>query len=85
MFQDGNFSVKIVIVENRSEDGLWRIIKTFRSKWTSIVKTHRASAPNANIARNKAFELCTGDYIQWLDADDELIKKSSSTHPIERH
>jgi len=24
----------------------------------------------ASAARNKAFELCQGDYIQWLDADD---------------
>src|SRR5207249_9922839 len=25
-------------------------------------------------ARNKAFELCQGDYVQWLDADDLLSR-----------
>jgi glycosyltransferase involved in cell wall biosynthesis len=30
----------------------------------------------ASVARNKAFELCQEDYIQWLDADDLLASDS---------
>ena len=35
-----------------------------------LVVTQRNQGASA--ARNKAFEICQGDYIQWLDADDLL-------------
>jgi glycosyltransferase involved in cell wall biosynthesis len=35
----------------------------------AVISQENQGAP---AARNKAFELCQGDYIQWLDADDLL-------------
>src|SRR4030095_3269404 len=35
----------------------------------------------ASAARNKALELCQGDYVQWLDADDLLAPEKIATQP----
>jgi len=45
------------------------IARTFSSP---VVKVVRQDQQGAAAARNKAFELSQGDYIQWLDADDLL-------------
>lgn len=58
---------EIIIVDDGSSDRTLAIARRFASETVSIV-----IQPNlgAAAARNKAFELCQGDYIQWLDADD---------------
>jgi glycosyltransferase involved in cell wall biosynthesis len=60
---------EIIIVDDGSKDQTLWIAQQFASKEVSIV-----SQPNqgAAAARNKAFSLCRGDHIQWLDADDLL-------------
>src|SRR5947208_1543765 len=60
---------EIIIVDDGSRDQTFRIAQQFGSKNVSVVtqENHGASA-----TRNKAFNLCQGDYIQWLDADDLL-------------
>jgi glycosyltransferase involved in cell wall biosynthesis len=60
---------EIIIVNDGSRDQTLGVAQQFASKTVSIVtqENHGASA-----ARNRAFELCRGDYIQWLDADDLL-------------
>jgi glycosyltransferase involved in cell wall biosynthesis len=60
---------EIIIVDDGSKDKTLSVARQFASETVSIVtqKNQGASA-----ARNKALELCQGDYIQWLDADDLL-------------
>jgi glycosyltransferase involved in cell wall biosynthesis len=60
---------EIIIVDDDSRDDTVRIARQFSSPTVSIV-----TQPNsgASVARNKAFSLCQGDFIQWLDADDLL-------------
>jgi glycosyltransferase involved in cell wall biosynthesis len=45
------------------------VARQFESKGVSVV-----TQGNQGVcaARNKVYELCQGDYIQWLDADDLL-------------
>ena len=50
-------------------DRTLEVAKPFASP-NLLVVTQRNQGASA--ARNKAFELCQGDYIQWLDADDLL-------------
>lgn len=60
---------EIVIVESGSTDNTLQIARQFESPMVKVV-----SQPNqgASAARNTAFSLSKGDYIQWLDADDLL-------------
>jgi glycosyltransferase involved in cell wall biosynthesis len=44
-------------------------VQKFASKKVSVVTQENQGVC---AARNKAYELCQGDYIQWLDADDLL-------------
>jgi glycosyltransferase involved in cell wall biosynthesis len=60
---------EIVVVDDGSSDRTLSIARQFASETVSIVTQENQGA---SAARNKAFELCQGDYIQWLDADDLL-------------
>jgi glycosyltransferase involved in cell wall biosynthesis len=55
------------------------VVRQFASKAVSVVSHENQGA---SAARNKAFELCQGDYIQWLDADD-LIAPDKIAKQIE--
>lgn len=60
---------EIIVVDDGSRDQTLSIARQFASKEVSVV-----TQPNqgAAAARNQAFSICQGDYIQWLDADDLL-------------
>jgi glycosyltransferase involved in cell wall biosynthesis len=60
---------EVIIVDDGSTDQTVVLAKRFASKAVRVV-----TQPNqgAAVARNTAFAMCQGDYIQWLDADDLL-------------
>ena len=60
---------EIIIVDDGSRDRTLAVAQTFASEKVKVV-----TQPNqgAAAARNQAFALAQGDYIQWLDADDLL-------------
>src|SRR5262249_27206652 len=60
---------EIIIVDDGSKDDTLTIAQRFASKDVSVVQQENRGAP---AARNKAFSLCQGDFVQWLDADDLL-------------
>ncbi len=60
---------EIIIVDDGSIDGSYEIAKRFES---TVVKVYSQKNQGACAARNKAFELSSGDYIQYLDSDDLL-------------
>jgi glycosyltransferase involved in cell wall biosynthesis len=62
-------STEIIIVDDGSRDNTWEIVKAFQSK---IVKVSKQENQGACSARNNAYSLAQGSYIQWLDADDTL-------------
>jgi glycosyltransferase involved in cell wall biosynthesis len=60
---------EVVVVDDGSTDGTFDIARRFASR---SVKVATQENGGASAARNTAYSLCQGDYIQWLDADDIL-------------
>lgn len=60
---------EIIVVDDGSTDKSYEIAKSYES---DIVKVYHQENRGSCAARNKAFELSSGDYIQYLDADDLL-------------
>lgn len=62
---------EIIVVDDGSTDGTADVARRFASKQVSVVSVENQGAA---AARNRAFQLSQGDYIQWLDADDLLME-----------
>lgn len=60
---------EVIVVDDGSTDRTLAIARRFESGNVCVV-TQRNQGPSA--ARDVAFSMCQGDYIQWLDADDLL-------------
>src|SRR5207249_6071386 len=60
---------EIIIVDDGSRDRTLSLAREFASKTVSVISQENQGAA---AARNKAFSMCQGDYVQWLDADDLL-------------
>ncbi len=60
---------EIIIVDDGSTDGTLAVARQFES---GALRVFRQQNQGAAAARNTAFSLSQGDYIQWLDADDLL-------------
>ena len=60
---------EIIVVDDGSTDQTVAIARQFESDGVRVVTQKNQGAA---AARNKAFSLSQGDYIQWLDADDLL-------------
>jgi len=61
-------NIEIIVVDDGSTDRSFEILRQF------LPRIRLETGPNrgGNIARNRAFELSAGEYIQYLDADDYL-------------
>jgi glycosyltransferase involved in cell wall biosynthesis len=60
---------EIIVVDDGSSDETLRIATRYASHTVKVVTQ---ANQGASVARNTAFSICQGDYIQWLDADDLL-------------
>ena len=60
---------EIIVVDDGSSDNTLAIARRFESKGVRVVTQKNQGAATA---RNHAYSLSHGDYIQWLDADDLL-------------
>src|SRR2546425_12187113 len=60
---------EIIVVDDGSRDDTRPIVEAFARDGVRVVTQENQGAA---AARNKALSLSSGDYIQWLDADDLL-------------
>lgn len=65
-------NIEIIIVDDGSTDNSLEVAKKIAAK---NVKIFQQKNKGACAARNKAFELSSGDYIIFFDADDLMSKK----------
>jgi glycosyltransferase involved in cell wall biosynthesis len=61
--------IEIIVVDDGSSDQTPAIARQFAAQGVLVVEQKNQGA---SAARNKAFSLSHGEYIQWLDADDLL-------------
>lgn len=71
-------NIEIIIVNDGSTDNSLQIAREYEEKHDKI-KVFTQENLGAPAARNKAFERSSGDYIQYLDADDLLHKDKISS------
>jgi glycosyltransferase involved in cell wall biosynthesis len=64
-------SKEVIVIDDGSTDQTLEIARRFESESVRIVTQENQGAA---AARNKAFALSQGEYIQWLDADDLLAR-----------
>lgn len=73
LVQGDDYLKEIIIVDDHSQDNSWAILSEFQKRYPGIVRVLKNPKSGANAARNYGFEQATGKYIQWLDADDQLL------------
>lgn len=64
-------NIEIIIIDDGSTDSGLNIARAYENKHT-IIKVEAQKNSGAPVARNRAFAFATGDYIQYIDADDLL-------------
>ncbi len=62
---------ELIFYDNNSTDNSAKIVKSFKDK---RIKYYKSNFVNLGIARKKAFMLCAGDYVTFLDCDDFWVK-----------
>jgi glycosyltransferase involved in cell wall biosynthesis len=70
---------EIIVLDDGSTDGTLAVARQFESKGVRVVTQRNQGAA---AARNKAFSLSRGDYVQWLDADD-LLSPDKVAHQMQ--
>jgi len=72
-----------IVVDDHSTDNSWEILKEYEKSDSrfKVFKTPKHRKKGGNAARNYAFELSKGEYINWLDSDD-LVSKNFFTNKL---
>jgi glycosyltransferase involved in cell wall biosynthesis len=65
---------EIIVVDDKSEDDSWEVLEKLKEQSPGIIKIYRNPKKGGNQARNFGFSKSSGDFIQWLDADDFLLE-----------
>ncbi len=80
-------NLEIIAVNNCSTDETRDRIKQWINQSDQTIRLLDCEEPGANRARNFGFQNARGDYIQWLDSDDELAldKIEQQVEALERN
>lgn len=70
------YQIEIVIIENGSTDCTWTIAQKLQQKYEFVHAIQ--SVKGVSHARNKGLEYLSGEYVCFVDADDEMTEESIS-------
>lgn len=61
--------IEVILVDDGSKDSSFEIISEFAEKDDRVIAVHKENS-GVSSTRNRALSMASGDYIQFLDADD---------------
>ena len=64
-------NIEVVVVDDGSPDGTYDVVKSYADK-DERIKLYRQENGGVSSARNRALDMCTADYVLFLDSDDWL-------------
>lgn len=64
---------EIILVENNSTDNTFNTLKDLQCKYPNLIQVFNEPKKGAPAARNCGLRYAKGEWIQFLDADDELL------------
>ena len=64
---------ELILVDNNSRDNTWNIIKNYQDLYPDTISIFKECSPGAPSARNTGLKAAKGDWIIFLDSDDELL------------
>jgi glycosyltransferase involved in cell wall biosynthesis len=65
--------VEVIAVDDGSTDGTLAVLEGIAAKHPDTVRVVRQENKGATAARNRGLEEATGEYVQFLDADDLIL------------
>ncbi len=74
VFSQNYASLEVIVVNDGSTDNTEQVVKSYSDKIIYIAQKNAG----VSVARNKGFELSSGEFIQYLDADDLLAEDKIS-------
>ena len=62
--------IQIILVDDGSKDNSWKYIEECSKKYSNIIAVHQENK-GVSAARNAGLKHCTGEYIGFVDVDDQ--------------
>ena len=66
-------NIEIICVDNNSTDNTWNFLIQLKEKYSQLILERELKA-GASAARNMGLSIASGEWIQFLDADDLLLE-----------
>lgn len=70
--QDG-VTFEVILVDNNSTDGTYALLEALAREHPTLMTLARETRQGSAAARNHGLRLARGEWVQFLDADDELL------------
>lgn len=73
VFQQTFKDYEIILIDNNSTDNTYNTLLNYMEKYSGVITVLREYKKGANAARNKGLYEAKGEWLQFLDSDDELL------------
>jgi glycosyltransferase involved in cell wall biosynthesis len=67
--------IEIIAVDNNSTDNTLTILRSYEQQYPALIRVLEAHKQGAPAARNAGLAVATGEWLQFLDADDLILPR----------